>query len=191
MPNWCSNRMTVSGPKSVVDLFVERAKGVTPDYLPNPHDLDADKEVEGLLCFNKFAPVPQGLLERTFGGEKEKAENPNLSRIDGCVCGYDWQSENWGCKWDASNITFERRTPKTAYYEFDTAWAPPVALMEKIAEMSEFKELQIDLEYMEPGMMFCGSTLVKDGQCSDAPEEAEQSDVKEWYGWEDDEEVEA
>ena len=44
--------------------------------------------------------------------------------------------------------------PLTAFLEFDTAWSPPVPVIEKLASM--FPDHEFDLRYYEGGVGFCG-----------------------------------
>lgn len=42
---------------------------------------------------------------------------------------YKWNTENWGTKWDASNIQLTQKT-----ITFDTAWCYPKQVLDKMAE---------------------------------------------------------
>lgn len=42
---------------------------------------------------------------------------------------YKWNSENWGTKWDASNVQLTQKT-----ITFYTAWCPPKQVFDKMAE---------------------------------------------------------
>ena len=46
--------------------------------------------------------------------------------------------------------------PVRAFLEFDTAWSPPVPVIEKLASM--FPDHEFDLKYYEGGIGFCGHT---------------------------------
>ena len=72
---------------------------------------------------------------------------------------YDWSVENWGTKWDASIIDWERYDDKTIWISFSTAWAPPTTLYEFITEDG----WQVEGYYHEPGMCFCGKFTNEDG----------------------------
>jgi hypothetical protein len=65
---------------------------------------------------------------------------------------YDWCVNNWGTKWDANSIDWDRQDDNSIWVSFDTAWAPPIALYEYM----ERNEYQINAMYHEPGMGFCG-----------------------------------
>ena len=65
---------------------------------------------------------------------------------------YDWSVNNWGTKWDASIIDWERQDDNTIWISFDSAWSPPLALY----EFMERNGYEVDAMYHEPGMGFCG-----------------------------------
>lgn len=65
---------------------------------------------------------------------------------------YGWNVENWGTKWDAGVNYWERIDENTIMIEFDTAWSPPVEFYSTLYQ----ENYQIDAQYYEPGMGFCG-----------------------------------
>tara|TARA_R110000822_G_scaffold100807_2_gene226730 strand:- start:50 stop:631 length:582 start_codon:yes stop_codon:yes gene_type:complete len=71
---------------------------------------------------------------------------------------YDWRITNWGTKWDATPehidiVDDEESGVSTVNTQFDTAWGPPIAIMEKLESMG----FAVRLYYYEPGMGFAGS----------------------------------
>lgn len=123
MPNWCLNKLTVEhADPAMVDRF-ERAYNA------------------GKAC-NEFIPVPEDYYD-------------NGKWYDFCV-------NNWGTKWD---IGADIGTDKEGRYglkatrvgnqiscTFDSAWAPPVGLYNKLVELG----YKVEATYFEPGMAFCG-----------------------------------
>jgi hypothetical protein len=65
---------------------------------------------------------------------------------------YTWNVNNWGTKWDATVYDWERIDEHTITINFDTAWSPPSALYETIAD----EEWIVNALYHEPGMGFIG-----------------------------------
>jgi hypothetical protein len=123
MPNWCLNKLTVSHPdKSAMDRFVAAYN-------------------KGTVC-QEFLPVPEGYYD------------------DGRW--YDWCANNWGTKWDVGADEGTEReefrglkatvVENEACCSFDSAWAPPVGLYEKLDELG----YKVHASYFEPGMCFCG-----------------------------------
>lgn len=65
---------------------------------------------------------------------------------------YEWNLSNWGTKWDASIIDWERRDDNEIWISFDSAWAPPIALYDYLTENG----WNVEAIYHEPGMNFAG-----------------------------------
>ncbi len=75
---------------------------------------------------------------------------------------YDWCINNWGTKWDiGADIGTEKEeryglkatvVGNQASCSFDSAWAPPIGLYEKLVELG----YNVKASYFEPGMAFCG-----------------------------------
>jgi len=127
MPNWCLNKLTVSHTdKAAMDRFVMAYN-------------------KGTLC-NEFLPMPEDIG-------------------DGW---YDWCVHTWGTKWDvgadegtekeeryglkATVVPWSDKNTIEASCSFDSAWAPPVGLYNKLVELG----YDVHASYFEPGMSFCG-----------------------------------
>ena len=74
---------------------------------------------------------------------------------------YGWRVENWGCKWDMSDVDYDQMDD-TVYMDYQTPWGPNIEFWEKIAE--EYKDLTISLSYYEGGMCFGGKFEWTDGK---------------------------
>ena len=48
---------------------------------------------------------------------------------------YDWNISNWGTKWNAINSHLERMGEDVAIYNFDTAWSPPMPVIDKLRKL--------------------------------------------------------
>jgi hypothetical protein len=59
---------------------------------------------------------------------------------------YDWNVANWGTKWDAHRPQVER-SDGTVAYVFDTAWSPPLPVVERVALL--FPTATVRLDYQE------------------------------------------
>lgn len=73
---------------------------------------------------------------------------------------YDWSCENWGTKWEADIIDWERYDDDTIWVSFNTAWAPPIALYDYLVE----EGWEIEAFYHESGCAFCGKYTNDDGE---------------------------
>jgi hypothetical protein len=89
------------------------------------------------------------------------AEESNLAKY-GYKNWYDWCVNNWGTKWnaggdnDAMQVDYDEdvNNQGIALFQFDTAWAPPLGVLEKL--METHPELSIECRYHEPGVGFFG-----------------------------------
>lgn len=63
---------------------------------------------------------------------------------------YNWNVTNFGCKWDCD--TGWDRKSQTFVLNFDSAWAPPIAMYEHLVE----EGWSVEAKYWEPGMAFTG-----------------------------------
>lgn len=129
MPNWCENRMSVSGSKEAVTKFVEMAK--------------SDKDA---LSFAKFVPEEWDNPDyqdasTSFCEQLEPSPNFNW---------YRWRLDKWGVKWDCSESYVEVNPDGTlATFTFTTPWGSPDAFYKTIATM--FPDLSFEAYAYEPG----------------------------------------
>jgi hypothetical protein len=130
MPNWCSNKLTITGPEADVRSLKEKAAGHCPWLKPE------ETEVE-VLNFHSFVPVPGEVLN---AGDDSAGDH--------------WERENWGCKWGTVNSTILDEWPGCVIFKFDTAWSPPMEFLEAVAK--QWPALQFVLAYEEPDMAFKG-----------------------------------
>lgn len=137
MPNWCYNTLTLSGDADVISRINDWYK-------------QSDKKEVGL--FGLFYPLPDELKDTTA-----PSREPNKALIEkyGADNWYDYQTQNWGTKWDVRQIFTEAETENEICLSFDTAWAPPIAFYEKLS--ADYPELIISASYYEGGCDFCGT----------------------------------
>ena len=110
------------------------------------------------LSFETIAPTPEDLLKEGW---------------------YEWRIEHWGTKWDAEfeDVTEPLRIRRTrATYVFLTAFAPPVAWIERASEA--FPALTFRLDYEAADGSFSGVKEVRRGEVvrearEPVPEEAQ------------------
>lgn len=165
MPNWCHNTLTVTGEAELLQRFVAAArptdavieenyrtwKSYTGEQKPTLEEYR--KQVIGMqpLSFESFKPMPA-------------SESENW---------YEWNIANWGTKWDASfgqpfialgdeGMDPEKSaeahgvtdTPTVAVYKFDTAWTPPIPVLQAMSD--QHTELEFVLRFAEVGNDYAG-----------------------------------
>ena len=74
---------------------------------------------------------------------------------------YHWNIDNWGTKWDVECYEEARIDDDYVELSFDSAWAPPVVWLEKVAK--KYPKLKFSLKYNEPGMCFMGCAKGSNG----------------------------
>lgn len=126
MPNWIKNSVNVCVPK-----------GVDKERLREFQELVGDE-----FSFERIAPMPEKLNQEEI--ELEKIPWNYVPEW------YTWRLENWGCKWDSSEVTFiydhndfAPRGLGEVMLEcfFNTPWSPPEAICAKLRH--DFPDLLI------------------------------------------------
>ena len=143
MPNWCFNKVTVTGDKKKMDVFKNKAF------------------VNDEFKFQNLIPMPKELLDTTSGfygegtpkqKELEKQQAHNLKKY-GYKDWYDWACAKWGTKWDV-DASVEYDDVDCIEIHFDSAWGPPEGVYKYI--VNEFPDLSVSWFYDEPGMEVAG-----------------------------------
>jgi hypothetical protein len=82
--------------------------------------------------------------------------NNYLAHIE---CGYDnWYDFNrqaWGTKWNAGDTSVSAKTDTSVDFTFQTAWSPPVPIIEKLCEL--FPDIEMEWLFFDEGWGFAGS----------------------------------
>ena len=71
---------------------------------------------------------------------------------------YSWRIENWGTKWNASDVGIANENSweeGVAHLWFETAWSPPVPVLEKLSK--DNPKVTITHKFVEEGMGFYGT----------------------------------
>ena len=67
---------------------------------------------------------------------------------------YHWCVENWGTKWDVSELDIEYADDEILELTFSTAWSPPEGIMQELRD--KYPDLGFTCFYDEPGMEVAG-----------------------------------
>lgn len=155
MPNWCNNVVEIRGPRAQVKALVDHRLDFQKIY-PYPKELDITAGREGA----DDSPEQMQLVA---------AEESNLQKY-GYKNWYDWCVSEWGTKWNAGGednqdmqIDYDEDVGDTAIalFQFDTAWGPPLGVMQKLFEdyalgLPDDQRMSIECRYHEPGVGFFG-----------------------------------
>ena len=118
MPNWVSNSVRVTGNKEDLQRFAEQAGQTTTQF---------GEERERHLSFWNF--VEPSDLEHY----KEHW--------------YEWNMENWGVTWDASDVYFETWSDNELAYDFETPWSVPESAFRAMS--FQYPELVFRFRFLE------------------------------------------
>ena len=172
MPNWCNNRVTVwSDNEEVMKEFKE---AVSIEF--SGTDKDGPWSRWHAFSFEAILPMPEELREVqapvTIATKEEMEEYKEKWNRDYCPYitqeesdrldelydnnnWYDWSIENWGVKWDCSDVQVEEEFGDTEItYRFDTPWGPPNEIYGILRE--RFPDVTISWFWDEPGMELAG-----------------------------------
>lgn len=162
MPNWCQNRLIVSGPREQVERFKTD---------------NAVLEHQAVLSFGAMVPEPP-------------EGDPRRVSSDSCEGGWDWYSwrvDNWGTKWDLASGTdllegdelqrmFGDELPENAEhalaYVFDTAWSPPLEWFRRVVPV--YRQVYFELAFCEIGNDFSGLVMGSGGEPGDEQQLADE-----------------
>ena len=162
MPNWCNNKVTISGEEADIQKFVDL---VEEDFNFNKI-IPLPKELEGTRCPMKY--VSQEQYEKELEKYKNCTGENDSFHSSFCVTEkiskeykekfgvdnwYDWCCASWGTKWPASEVEVMKQS-ELVEYSFMTAWSPPENIYYKLREL--FPDLDIVWFFDEPGEMLAG-----------------------------------
>lgn len=140
MPNWCYNELVVSGDAKQLAKFKKKAH--------RPAD---DEQDETDLSLANLYPEPD------YNKVKVLPTFPkivgNNDPVEPSQAWWDWRVQHWGTKWDITAELVDDDEERLQY-QFDSAWSPPVAWLEKVAK--DFPKLDFRLKYEEEGVGFLG-----------------------------------
>ena len=173
MPNWCSNNMTVKGPKSELKRFLKST--LTKEMQKRGELKDGEWVVTGeeevtVHSLNHLDPIPEELLNTVSGSvsddkkaDHEKQMKDNLDKY-GYKDWYDYANAVWGSKWGASDVDVSdsnyEESGKLGFY-FQSAWTPCDGLIRRISE--QFPKLVFAVTYTEEADFFAGWCVIHNG----------------------------
>lgn len=145
MPNWCDNKIVITGPEQKIQALWDRASN--------------DSTVFGLL---------NAMVEQPDFSQEEEEQNNSFMPI-----WYNWRLCHWGCKWDIHiddglDIQDLGDGRKAIYGFVQTPWAPPLEAFSEYAFDNE--DVVAEVAYVELGNSFAGFLRLEDGMVADQSE---------------------
>jgi hypothetical protein len=147
MPNWCYNRVSIYSENidQVTELF---------DIFNNPEPFNA------LIPSPKWSETPNEDGELPVLEEHKDSDGkvlftthkfPKSGKTDDRW--YDWQINNWGTKWEPTDISVEQ-CDEELELTFNTAWSPPEDICRAIR--NKYPDVTVSWFFDEPGMEVAG-----------------------------------
>ena len=97
-------------------------------------------------------------------------EQREIIQKHGHIKPMDWTRDNWGMKWDISQISYHGFGTQSVHialmhhcFKFDTPWCPPIPILKKMHKLGYV----LFAEYIEYGFGFCGQFIVGEDQFVD------------------------
>ena len=147
MPNWCYNRVSIYSENidQVTELF---------DIFNNPEPFNA------LIPSPKWSETPNEDGELPVLEEHKDSDGkvlftthkfPKSGKTDDRW--YDWQINNWGTKWEPTDLSVEQ-CDEELELTFNTAWSPPEDICRAIR--NKYPDVTVSWFYDEPSMEVAG-----------------------------------
>jgi hypothetical protein len=170
MPNWVSNTVHVhADTKEQLDRFIRKTTKPHPEvedlaYYDSEASLVAvlKDSAEEFSFWNILRPKKK-LWKEYFSTSGSGGATPENNW-------YSWNTTHWQTKWDACNPEVERGDDTYATITFDTAWSPPMGIVDALGK--KFPELSFTWAWEEE-QGFGGEWEIK----GDDVEETESYDI--------------
>jgi len=137
MPNWCRNRISLTGTKEdidrlLIDITNENDTYSLTNVMPTPKEFDGMHSgsitIDGVQ-YNNWYDNEDGtkrpVMDMVLDDLKEKYN---------CTNSIDWQYLNWGTKWGDCDTEVTKVNDNTLAIWFESAWGEPFLLLQHIAE---------------------------------------------------------
>ena len=157
MPNWCMNEVRVNGNEKDLTKFKDLVKSETEPFsfqsvIPMPNELKGTRSPAYIISQEEY---DSWVDDTNLGvGKPITLEMSNrFEREYGFDNWYDWQTTNWGTKWDVSDVEMEDSI-SWVDYKFETAWSPPEGIYNELTKL--FTTVDIIWFYREDGVQIAG-----------------------------------
>ena len=147
MPNWCYNRVSVysENTKDMDELFdIFNNENPFNALIPSPKWSEPPNEDGEVPVLEEHKDSDGKVLFTTH-------KFPKSGKTDDRW--YDWQIQNWGTKWEPTDLTVEQ-CDEEVELTFNTAWSPPEEICRAIR--NRYPDCSVSWFYDEPGCEIAG-----------------------------------
>ena len=159
MPNHVTNRVIFNGNETEVTKMLSEIKGTEEDifidfntFCPIPKELEGTQSPVKIISKKEYAEQEKQLasgeltdLQKNTGlsrGITKKLSDDYKAKF-GADNWYDWQTANWGTKWNA----YSQYSNGDNTIEFDTAWSTPYYGMVNLSK--KYPTIEIYVEFAD------------------------------------------
>lgn len=156
MPNWVYNNIQVTGTIEQVKSFIAKAERPR-QWLEDTLDSDNGYSFgEQRFSYANFVPLPADHLAEYFepnGWTKDVTTGEMVHTGQTEYNWYNWNIDNWGCKWDAGEIETDyneypnQKDIAWVSYSFTSPWGMPMPVFQAMTE--QHPELHFSFEWEE------------------------------------------
>jgi len=155
MPNWIINRLIIKGnPERIRELL----EAIKSEYQPLDFDriIPSPEAIHHIgLVFSPDTPEPRSVywIDGSHSRPLTADEQRELENV-GYRCSRDWCAANWGTDRIAFEVEIDASTADLGYVviKFETAWSPPVRILERLQEM--FPDIAFGCEWFAEERFF-------------------------------------
>ena len=149
MPNWCINEVDIC-----FDCSMEKQLEIRKAINVPLEASDDGKEDDNWFSFGIIVPEPKHKvieIENKVGVKLPKYILENGENYDW----HGWRNDNWGTKWDRSDLYIADNDKLNICMSFETAWCPPEVVHDKVREILG-DHAEMSWFYKEPGWELAG-----------------------------------
>jgi len=155
MPNWIINHLIVKGD---LERIRELLDAIKSEYQPLDFNriISSPEAIRHIgLEFSPGTPEPRSVyfIDDLHSRPLTAEEQRELEKV-GYRCSRDWCAANWGSDRNAFEVEIDASTADLCYVliKFETAWSPPVRILERLQEM--FPDIAFGCEWFAEERFF-------------------------------------
>lgn len=160
MPNWSTNRVTISGEENVrkfKEIAMPDGSFLLGHIVPQPPEVKLNYHLWKTPKTPENQDKPKlddtDFLAYGVNGRLDSATNDYMNLAGFCLDVCEWCIDHWGTKWEVDDVGIVASSKDYLQLSFDTAWAPPV---EAFISLSK-KGVEFLLEYAIEGGLGSGA----------------------------------
>jgi Ferredoxin-like domain in Api92-like protein len=175
MPNWVYTSLTLEGSKDQINSFIKDNGDEQLSFdklLPTPEELlnhdypvriMSQEQIDDM--WEKFGKSKYTIHQTyPFGLGITRKQQIHLIKTYGVDNWYDWSINNWGTKWDASDIGnwVIEPTGRSASIRYSTAWSPATKFFLSVS--INYPDIIFTHKFVDEGFGFVGYESIQNGK---------------------------